>query len=70
MSETDTRISLMEAVERRAIEARIGLSALCRRAGLSYTISTRWRNRAYVPTLPTIGKLEDALETFEQAKAA
>lgn len=63
------RIHLMEALEKRAFEARIGLSHLCHRAGLSRTIATRWQNdRSVVPLLPTIGKLENAMDIIEKEK--
>ncbi len=70
MTETETRNSLMEAVEKRAVAARVGLSSLCRQAGISYTVAYRWRARTYLPTLPTIGKLEETMAGIEKARAA
>ena len=59
------RDSLMQDVERRAIDARVGLHRLCIEAGVSATIATRWMRRTHTPTLPTIGKLERKLAELE-----
>ena len=48
--------ALMKQVEQRAFDCRIGLPALCKKAGVS-----RYLNDGTVPRLPTIGKLETAL---------
>ena len=56
------RSELMAAVERRAVDARIGLHRLCKQAGVSGTIASRWSKGEAVPTLPTIGKLEAKLD--------
>lgn len=64
------RKTLMAAVERRATDARIGLSQLCHQAGLSRTIATRWQNNAYTPLLPTIGRLEVELDRIEAERAS
>lgn len=59
----------MADVERRAFDARIGLSALCKSADVSRTVAYRWmREKKITPSLPTIGKLEHALERLEKAK--
>ena len=60
----------MAALEKRAFDARIGLHALCKRAGISGTVITRWRDGTGLPSLPTIGKLEDAIAAVENEKAA
>jgi hypothetical protein len=56
------RKSLMDAVAKAAFEKRIELSALCTLAKVSPTIAYRYKKAGKVPTLPTIGKLETALE--------
>lgn len=61
------RKDLMADIERRAFEARIGLHKLCRDAGLSGTIATRWNRGRTAPSLPTIGKLEKMLVAIETA---
>lgn len=66
------RKELMQAVEQRAFAARITLHALCRRAGISGTTSTRWLDPAcpIVPSLPTIGKLEREIAKVEAERAS
>jgi DNA-binding phage protein len=53
---------LMKKLEKRAFDCRIELPALCKKAGVSRTVAYRYLNEGTVPTLPTIGKLEKALE--------
>jgi transcriptional regulator with XRE-family HTH domain len=64
-----TREQAMTALEIRAFRNRIGLSQLCHSAGLSRTIATRWQNEKGTPLLPTIGRLEAALDAIEREKA-
>lgn len=56
----------MADVEGRAFAARITIHALCKDAGLSGTIATRWNNGRYTPSLATIGKLEQKLTEMER----
>ncbi len=65
----DERKALMQAVGWRALAYRVNLSALCARAGLSRTIAYRWKWKDSPPTLPTIGKLERALDEIERERA-
>lgn len=53
--------ALMKQIEQRAFDCRIGLPALCQKAGVSRTVAYRYLNDGTVPRLPTIGKLEKAL---------
>jgi len=55
------RKTLMANVAKNALDSRIELSALCKRAGVSPTIAYRYKKDGIAPTLPTIGKLECAL---------
>ncbi len=63
------RKTLMEAVAARALDYRIGLSALCKRAGVSRTIAARWERGTGVPKLPTIKKLEDEMAALEATES-
>lgn len=54
--------ALMKQLEKRAFDCRIELPALCKKAGVSPTVAYRYLKKGSVPTLPTIGKLERALE--------
>ena len=56
------RNSLMEAIATRAGESRIGLAQVWAEAGISATSLHRWRKGKCIPKMPTIGKLETALE--------
>lgn len=56
----------MQAVADRALEYRIGLSALCAQAGVSRTVAARWERGTATPTLPTIGRLERELERHQR----
>lgn len=58
------RENLMMALEYRALAYRVGLSALCARAGVSRTVAYRWKSPKgrVVPTLETIGRLERKLD--------
>ena len=60
------RSTLMEAIERRAFDARIALTKLCTDAKVSPTTASRWKSRQAIPSLATIGKLEKALEIAER----
>jgi len=65
----DERNQLMEQVRKRTFAARISLYALCKDAGVSGTVITRWIKRnqggkGYVPSLVTIGKLERSLDAM------
>lgn len=64
------RKALMQSVAVRAFDARIGLGALCSMAGVSRTVAARWEAGANTPSLPTIGKLERALETVVERQSA
>jgi len=52
----------MDAVAKAAFDNRIELSALCTRADVSPTVAYRYLKQGKPPTLPTIGKLEKALQ--------
>lgn len=52
----------MEGIAKEAFDRRIGLSALCAKAGVSRTVAYRFERGEFLPTLPTIGRLERALE--------
>jgi len=58
----DERNQLMEQVRKRTFAARISLYALCKEAGVSGTVITRWIQKKYTPSLATIGKLERCLD--------
>jgi hypothetical protein len=60
------RKSLMDAVVKTAFDLRIEPSALCTIAGVSPTVFYRYKRKGTPPTLPTIGKLEKALEGLRQ----
>lgn len=62
----------MEAVAERTFNARRTLHSVCVDAGLSGTVAARWLKSKKAPSLPTIGKLERALDKIEseQAEAA
>lgn len=64
------RNALMQALQWRALAYRVGLSALCHRAGLSRTIAYRWEKENKPPTLPVIGKLERTLDSIEAERTA
>ena len=55
------RKTLMENVARSAVDKRIELSNLCKRAGVSTATGHRYKVLGIPPTLPTIAKLEKAL---------
>jgi DNA-binding phage protein len=52
----------MEGIAKEAFDRRIGLSSLCHKAGISRTVAYRFERGEFLPTLPTIGKLEKALQ--------
>lgn len=56
----------MQNISKEAFDRRIGLSALCAKAGISRTVAYRFQRNEYVPSLPTIGKLEQALRDMPQ----
>ncbi|MBK9005300.1 MAG: hypothetical protein IPM41_16220 [Sphingomonadales bacterium] len=60
------RKTLMQNISKEAFDRRIGLSALCAKAGISRTVAYRFQRNEYVPSLPTIGKLEQALRDMPQ----
>lgn len=60
------RKTLMEGIAKEAFDRRIGLSALCHKAGVSRTVAYRFERGEFLPTLPTIGKLEKALAECSQ----
>jgi hypothetical protein len=55
------RKTLMQAVYDSATEKRIGLRALCVKAGVSPTVAYRFTKDNRAPMLPTIAKLEREL---------
>lgn len=59
------RKTLMQNIAKEAFDRRIGLSSLCHAAGVSRTVAYRYEREEYMPTLPTIGKLERALEKMQ-----
>ncbi len=65
----ETREQLMEQVRKRTFAARMSLYALCKEAGVSGTVITRWIKSANTPSLKTIGKLERQLDIIEQERA-
>ena len=56
----------MQNIADEAFNRRIGLSALCAQAGISRTVAYRFERGEYMPSLPTIGKLEQALRDMPQ----
>lgn len=56
----------MERVVWRATAARKEMHALFKEADVPRTILYRWRAKKGTPTLPTIGKLERALDRVEE----
>lgn len=58
--------TLMDAIAKEAFDRRIGLSSLCAQAGVSRTVAYRFERGECMPTLPTIGKLEKALQAIVQ----
>jgi hypothetical protein len=63
------RKTLMAEVAKTALERRIELYALFRAARVSSSVAHRYIRQGIAPTLPTIGKLEEALERAEKEKA-
>jgi transcriptional regulator with XRE-family HTH domain len=64
------RKTIMAALEKRATDARIELHTLSSRAGISFTVISRWRRGKGVPKLPTIEKLEAELDKVLAEKSA
>lgn len=64
------RKALMEAVAARSLALRMELATVCTRAGLSQTIAQRWNRGEGTPRLPTIAKLERALDEIEAERVA
>lgn len=59
----------LEAIDRRAYDARIPIYKLCIRAGIAPATVSRWRGeKASKPTARSLLKLENALTEIEQQR--
>lgn len=56
---------IMASIEQRAAQARLSITELCVKAGVSPATFTRWR-KGNKPWMRTIRKLEDALDREER----
>ena len=69
LSGMDTK-PLFAAIEKRAFDARISLTPLAKRAGVSPASITSWRKaNGPTPSVEAIGKLEAALDVIERDRA-
>jgi len=60
------RKTIMQAVERRAFALRVPLSTVCKDAGVSTSIASRWTTGKNTPSLATIASLEKRLTQMEK----
>ena len=58
---------IMQNIERRALDARVSITDLCGRSGVSPATFTRWR-AGRKPWVRTIVKLETALDAIEKER--